>query len=320
VEEKWLLAPSLRIGNQWVETVARNGQPVVNLRVKTVKNLALDLASPVMASQSLALVSAMGATLIISRLWQQLKTQDQKEYTLKLSRPDTDSSAIDFQNSLLKHLVKSNFPLDFPVVVPLPDGKDYIYLENKRFLRLHQWVPGRMLDEVNPQSPQLLESWGEACGLLSKHLYGFDHPFAHRFYKWNPSEVLVSKKFGPYFQTDQQRELANYFWNLYESKASRLLSSTRKSVNYNDAHTHNILCNFELKDPRVCGIIDFGDALYTDTINELAIACAYACMDKPDPIEAACHLVKGYHKIFPIEENELAIYRTTLQFILNSNL
>jgi ATP-dependent helicase/nuclease subunit B len=42
--EKWLLAPSLRIGHQWLDAVARSGQPVVNVRLKTLKSLALDLS------------------------------------------------------------------------------------------------------------------------------------------------------------------------------------------------------------------------------------------------------------------------------------
>lgn len=42
--EKWLLVPSLRVGHQWIDAVARAGQPAVNVRLKTIKSLALELS------------------------------------------------------------------------------------------------------------------------------------------------------------------------------------------------------------------------------------------------------------------------------------
>ncbi|MEO2099842.1 MAG: peptidase M23, partial [Flavobacteriaceae bacterium] len=57
--------------------------------------------------------------------------------------------------------------------------------------------------------------------------------------------------------------------------------------------------------PQVRSLIDYGDAIYTQTINDLAICCAYAIMDIPDPLEAALPIVRGYHKSFPLQEQEL---------------
>ncbi len=51
---KWLLAPSLRVGNQWLESVVRNGQPAVGFRVLTLSHLAMDLAAGDLAAGDLA--------------------------------------------------------------------------------------------------------------------------------------------------------------------------------------------------------------------------------------------------------------------------
>ncbi|GJM32064.1 MAG: 4-aminobutyrate aminotransferase [Saprospiraceae bacterium] len=236
-----------------------------------------------------------------------LKSDDGKEYTLKVSRPNADIQAIVFQADIMNHLAASEIPLGLPAVVPSTDGKQYIEIENNRVLRLQKWVPGRMLSEVNPRSPELLESWGKTAGLMSKHFAGFDHPAAHRFYKWNPSETLDSRKYSQHIQGQEAQEVADYFWRLFETQALPHLSALRKSVNYNDAHEHNLLTHGDVKTPQVTGVIDFGDALYTETVNELAIACAYACMYMPDPLQAACHVVRGYHQVFPLEEKELAV-------------
>ncbi len=69
LREKWLIAPSLRTGNQWVERVASAGTAVFNLRVKTVRGLALDIAGPAMAAGNLELASKLKTELLLARLW-----------------------------------------------------------------------------------------------------------------------------------------------------------------------------------------------------------------------------------------------------------
>ena len=236
-----------------------------------------------------------------------LKAIDEKEYTLKVSRPGVEEQIVQFQTAILKHLAGQDITLSTPEVIQSNQGLDYIVLEGQRLLRVQKWVPGRMVVDVNPRSSELLSSWGKAAGLLSRHLQGFDHPAGHRFYKWNPSETLFSKKYHAYFQQTEEVAIADYFWDLFTNQALPHLDQLRKSINYNDAHEHNLLCNYNLKDPCVTGVIDFGDALYTETINELAIACAYAGMMLPDPLEAVTHVVKAYHEEFPLEEKELEV-------------
>ena len=73
LDEKWLLAPSLRAGHQWLVAVTRSGQPAVNCHVKTLTNLALELAGPAMAAAGVELVSARGGALLIDRIIRRLR-------------------------------------------------------------------------------------------------------------------------------------------------------------------------------------------------------------------------------------------------------
>ncbi|MCB0689683.1 MAG: aminotransferase class III-fold pyridoxal phosphate-dependent enzyme, partial [Saprospiraceae bacterium] len=100
---------------------------------------------------------------------------------------------------------------------------------------------------------------------------------------------------------------ADYFWDLFEKTTLPQLPALRKSVNYNDAHEHNLLVSGSPEKPEINGVIDFGDALYCETINELAIASAYAGMYLPDPLNAIADVVRGYHSQFTIEEKELSV-------------
>jgi ATP-dependent helicase/nuclease subunit B len=65
--EKYLLAPNLRVGHQWVEQVARTGQPAVNLRVTTPLSLALQVLSS--AGRDVTLLPRQAHELLVDRLW-----------------------------------------------------------------------------------------------------------------------------------------------------------------------------------------------------------------------------------------------------------
>ncbi|MFT4664223.1 MAG: 4-aminobutyrate aminotransferase-like enzyme/Ser/Thr protein kinase RdoA (MazF antagonist) [Gammaproteobacteria bacterium] len=240
-----------------------------------------------------------------------LKTESGEAYTLKISRPGETETAIDFEAKILAHLSIKNFPYQIPKLIPALSGRLFQQIKDEqnqeRWMRLQTWVEGRMLDDVNPRSMSVLKDWGATAGQFALALADFDHPHAHRFYKWNPSETLYSKKHQQYIYDKEQTETADYFWNLFKNETLPKLGALRKSVNYNDAHEHNLLVNRDLKNPKISGVIDFGDALYTHTINELAIACAYAAMYFPNPLEAAAEVVRGFHTIFPLEEKEVDV-------------
>ena len=45
----------------------------------------------------------------------------------------------------------------------------------------------------------------------------------------------------------------------------------------------------------------------TARICNLAVALAYSCMDKPDPLSAAIETVAAYHAVNPLAKQELAV-------------
>ncbi len=240
-----------------------------------------------------------------------LKTESGKTYTLKISRPEETETAIDCEAKILNHLSNKKFPYQIPTLIPALNGGLFQQIKDEqnqdRWMRLQTWVEGRMLDDINPRSPEVLRGWGTCAGQFALALADFDHPHAHRFYKWTPSQTLHSKKHQPYIHENKQKDIANYFWNLFEQETLPKLVHLRKSVNYNDAHEHNLLMDNNLIAPKISGVIDFGDALYTHTINELAIPCAYAAMYFPNPLAAAAEVVRGFHTVFPLEEKEVEV-------------
>ncbi|MCB0596346.1 MAG: aminotransferase class III-fold pyridoxal phosphate-dependent enzyme [Lewinellaceae bacterium] len=244
-----------------------------------------------------------------------LDTAGGPSYTLKLSRPGADRRLLEMQAAVLKRLEAAALSLRLPLPLADQNGQLTTTIQDEqgrqRFLRLMAWVPGKVFAKASPHSPALLESLGRACGQLCRALDGFRHPAAKRYFKWDPGQLPWVREQEHLFE-GRQAALFGHFLGLFEREAQPRLPRLRKSVNYNDANDYNVLVSEKREGHpatwsyEVTGFIDFGDTLYTQTVNELAIALAYALMDKPDPLAAAVPAIRGFHAIFPLQEEEVA--------------
>ncbi len=236
-------------------------------------------------------------------------TADDRRYTFKIANPGEKKDILEFQNAMMTHLLAKNLRLEIPGVIPSLKKEPITTINdargNKRFIRLLSWVEGRPFATVNPHSDELLFNLGTLCGKLSKALADFDHPSAHRFIKWDLAQADWIKPHLKNSGDIHKQKLLDYFFDLYTLSIKPIAHLLRKSVIYNDANDYNVLVSIDKENPRVPGVIDFGDAVYSHTVNDLAIALAYAMMHKPNPLQAAHHIVKGYHSIYPLQENEL---------------
>lgn len=236
------------------------------------------------------------------------QTPTGQRFVLKISGPGVAEQEMAFQVALLQHLQQQDLPFAVPRLITTSAGESLVAIQDDqqqtRWVRLQTWVDGRMLHQVNPRSKSLLRDWGRTAAHLNRALGGFEHPQAHRAYKWDPSRTLEAQNGAQWFEAEQQN-LATYFWGRFETQVQPQLGQLRAGVNYNDAHEMNLLLDADEAHPKITGVIDFGDALYTQTINELAIACAYAAMGQADPLTAACAVVAGFHEVLPLEAKEL---------------
>lgn len=240
-----------------------------------------------------------------------LVNEQGEEFILKISDTEADLDNVKLQNALMHHLSNKKMRVQLPVVLPSKKGDDITEIQdsegNKRYMRMLSWLSGRIYATVNYHAESLLNSLGKACAEIDRALLDFDHPAAHRKFKWDNDQLLWVKAHLDIFTQPEQAELISHFTQYYENHVSPRLPALRKSVIYNDANDYNLLVNQDLVNPEIAGIIDFGDAIYSTTINELAIAIAYAAMSKPDPLTIAKQIVAGYHQVSPIQERELEV-------------
>ena len=236
-----------------------------------------------------------------------IKVANNDGYLLKVSRPKENVNYLDFHQKLLLYLEQKESVKVAPRVI-LDKNKEAISEindenGNARKVRCLTWAPGRIWEDVNPHTHDLRLSLGRQCGNLTDQLQGFDHPEAHRQFVWDVSQSLWTKEFIHLFEKGEA-EILTYYQNLFESMLLPY-GNLRKSVVHNDANCHNVIVSKDVLNPRVEAIIDFGDAIHTQIINDVAIAAAYEMMGSLDPLEAIIPFLKGYHESFPLQEKEL---------------
>ncbi|MCB9432004.1 MAG: aminotransferase class III-fold pyridoxal phosphate-dependent enzyme [Ardenticatenaceae bacterium] len=233
-----------------------------------------------------------------------------EQVVLKIANSQEETAVLDLQTQAMLHLAAHN-PAAHPyrlypstsgeIMLPIADNNGNRYLT-----RLINFIPGTLLAHVNPQTPDLLHSFGKLLAETDKALADFSHPAAERDLHWDLRQApAMIRGYFAHIPTDERQALVQRFLGLAAREVQE--EGLRTAVIHNDANDHNVLVSPDPRQPRtVTGLIDFGDMLHSYLIAELAIATAYIMMDKDDPLAAAAHVVAGYHAAYPLHEAEIA--------------
>jgi 4-aminobutyrate aminotransferase-like enzyme/Ser/Thr protein kinase RdoA (MazF antagonist) len=242
-----------------------------------------------------------------------LATSDGRAFVLKIMHAAREDSFVDMQCRALAHLADRAPHLALPRVIPNFSGQLFAHMQTadgaRRIVWLLSFLPGSALAEVQPHSPELLESLGRLLAEMDAALLDFSHPAANRILKWDLSRSLWAFEKLPSVVDPQRRALAEHFLNLFEQEAVPRFHRLRRSVIYGDANDHNALVGPVSSRPReVVSVIDFGDMHTGLTVAEPAVAAVYAILGKDDPISAAGSVLAGYHRRFPLNGDEIAVF------------
>ena len=238
----------------------------------------------------------------------QIQTTQGDKFLLKIYGSERDKQFLDFQEKLLLYLRNNYKDLVVPKIISTSNGNLSTFFVDergdKRNIMLVSWIPGRVWNHVNPHTKKLRFKLGFTCGSISKALNNFDHKFAHRSFDWDIAQGLWTKEYLGLFKSNDKKLILGMLEEFegIQPKYKKL----KKSVVHNDANDFNCLVYGEVLNPEVVALIDYGDSIYTQVINDVAISCCYAIMDFEDPLEASLSILKGYHQAFPLEEDALA--------------
>jgi 4-aminobutyrate aminotransferase-like enzyme/Ser/Thr protein kinase RdoA (MazF antagonist) len=241
-----------------------------------------------------------------------------ESFVLKIANSTEPEAVLDFQNQAMMHIRKKrdmkqrNIAIA-PQVCSSVDGKQITTIQGDDgtpySVRLLTYLPGKPLALVKPHNVKLMVSLGRFFGNLSQILQDFDHPAAHRDFHWDLKNAgrIITDYMG-LVKDPRHRKIVQQLLERYRAETEPQLPDLPTAVIHSDGNDYNVLvepdgsrCN------QVTGVIDFGDMVYSHTINEVAIVCAYAMLDKADPLTTAKAIVKGYHREYPLTEPELTV-------------
>ena len=227
-----------------------------------------------------------------------------KKFIFKIATDEHGVHFLDAQVKIVNHLGKSTVGYKFQKYILSTAGEELttIIVEGKNYyLRILSFLEGIFWVDVKEKLAELYIDLGNFVGSMDKALQNFSHTAMHRHYTWDISTATDANAKISCIKNHESRRIAAYFLLQFEMEVLPMLFSLRHVYAHNDANDYNVLVQHN----KVSGLIDFGDMVYTALINNLAVACTYAMLNNDNPLQAASLVVKGYHQVYPLTEQEL---------------
>ena len=225
---------------------------------------------------------------------------NKKKYVLKISNPSEKINILKYQDRLINYL-RSDLSLK-SFIPKIHHTKIVKYLDKKNrecFVRILSYIEGRMYGDTK-SNDKIENSLGKLLGKVSTKLKSFNDIDAHRKFIWDPSNIKWIKKDINIFTGSKKLILLKCF-SEYEKFVKNNLNKLRYSITHSDPNNYNIV----IKENNVCGLLDYGDSIYSPTINDLAICLSYALMNNDNIYLTLKNIITEYNKQFSINEDEI---------------
>lgn len=226
------------------------------------------------------------------------------KYVLKLSQVELDG--LEFENALMLYL-QQDFSEIIPKIIRAKNGLfiNSVSLNGQDYLmRMISFCKGSSLAQVNNPSLELINSFASYLAKIDKSLNNFSHPIQNRYIAWDAKHAFENINSNKQYLSKKEEELVNFYLQNQLAGLKDSFVNLRQSVIHNDANDYNVLVNEAAT--KITALIDFGDSAKSYLINDLAIACSYLMISNKKPFEIAAEFVASYHKIYPLENIEIA--------------
>jgi Ser/Thr protein kinase RdoA (MazF antagonist) len=222
------------------------------------------------------------------------------KFVLKIANRGDSPDLLDFQHQAMRRVANSQCDCRVQEVVPSRTGADITAIHDaagvRHCVRLLRWIEGKVLATCTSRSASLLESIGASMAKVDMALQDFAHPAMHRVLQWDLRHAGLAQDKAVLLPRARRSRVEVAFANWGKIDWTTL----RHGVIHSDANDYNVL----IEGGRMSGLLDFGDMVYSATVCELAIALAYAMLHEREPLGAAAHVVRAYHRHNPLTEPE----------------
>jgi Ser/Thr protein kinase RdoA (MazF antagonist) len=194
-------------------------------------------------------------------------------------------------------------------LIPSSDGaielRPAIGDSDPRTVRLLSFLQGQPLHGTPPTRAQR-QDLGRTLARLGRALAAFRHPSADHELAWDIAHAHRLRPLLAHLRGRERINLAQMVFHRFDTAVRPRLSGLRAQVVHNDLNRHNVLVAASDTD-RVTGILDFGDIVRTQLVNDVAIGASYHLSGSNDALEGARDFIDAYQDITPLlaEETDL---------------
>lgn len=238
----------------------------------------------------------------------QMRAASGRRFVLKVLHPGEDPAVTDFQTRALLHVEASDPSLPVPRVVrPVGDGPGPLAEragDSPYRVRCVTFVEGRRL--VPSANIAMWRSLGGFLARLDMALTDFRHPAEDHELLWDLKRAERAHGLIDAIAEPDERRLVDAVLGRFERDVKPGFGALRAQVIHNDLNPHNVLVA-DGERHRITGVIDFGDAIRAPLAQELATASTYQMSPVAHPLEAAAHIAAAFHRVHPLQEDEVAM-------------
>jgi len=196
-----------------------------------------------------------------------------------------------------------------PRVVPTLDG-DLMFDETSpsgeaHRVRLLTFLDGLPLDEARGVT-SIAARTGACLARLDVLLADFAHDAFDYALPWDIRHAASLVELLPSVADLNLRRLCATRIDRFRDVVEPRLCSLRRQAIYSDMNPSNVLVDRNDVN-RVTGIIDFGDMVFSQLVNDAAIASAYLCRIDSDPFAVVVDFLAAYSAVITLDDDEIEI-------------
>lgn len=233
-------------------------------------------------------------------------TEGAGDFVLKISNSEEDPNVLEAQVAALQLLQSTPGHLKTPVVIPCSAGQS-LTREGDHSVWLVGFLEGRLLSDLAEPTDDLWHELGRGLGDVDRRLAGFDPPAARRAHGWDLRHAPGVLEHTDQIKDPRGREYVRKSLGRFGAEVLPELERLPFQVIHNDANDHNVLVEGDGAAARACGLLDFGDLVWTARVCEAGIAATYAMLCATDPLAAGARVLAGYHETLALERAEIRL-------------
>jgi Ser/Thr protein kinase RdoA (MazF antagonist) len=228
------------------------------------------------------------------------------EYVLKISSALEDPATTAFQNAMLRHLEGTGTDVPIPRLIPTVEGADEALIGEEggcHIVRLVTYLGGTPL-AYWPPSHAIRIQVAQISARMVLALEDFSSPYIDTDMLWNVARADRIRPLLSAVEDCDVRQVCDAVFARFEDVVAPTLAALPTQFIHNDLNLHNLIVG---DGGLISGVIDFGDAVKSHAVCDLATAAAYQLFDIDDPIAALSEMVAAFHAIRPLTEPEIEL-------------